>query len=87
MRDIPDTAGGLPAMLATVGRLNPDHDLERLLDIAYCAGLRLHEWLYPFDRVAKVIFSRALAAGFEPTGLLTPVKKAMLDGYTEHRDK
>ena len=76
-----------PSVLERISKLDPVHDLERLLDTCYCVGLRLHEWLYPFDKVAKIVFSRALAAGFEPSGLLTPIKKAMLNGFNEYRDK
>ena len=87
MKDDPDTAGGLPATLEQIGQLDPAHDLERLLNTCHYIGIRLHEWLNSFDKVARVAFSRALAAGFEPTGLLTQIKKAMLNGYAECRDK
>ena len=78
------TAGELDAVLATIDRLDPDHDLERLMDTCHVIGVRLHKWLHSFDKVSKVVFSKALAAGFEPAGLLTPIKKAMLNGFNEH---
>ena len=81
------TAGGLDAVLATIDRLNPDHDLERLMDTCHVIGNRLNEWLYSFDKTSRVVFSRAMIAGFETAGLMAQIKKSLLNGYTEYRDK
>lgn len=81
------TEGGLPATLEQISRLDPDHDIELLFDLAYCLGVRLNEWTYSFDKVVQAILDRALAAGFDSDGLRCHIELAMVDGFTKYRER
>ena len=81
------TERGFPSVLEQIGQLDPDHDIELLFDIAHCVGIRLNEWTYSFDKVEQAILDRAITAGFEPDGLRCHIELALIDGFTEYRDK
>jgi hypothetical protein len=74
------TEGGLPAVLSTISDLDPYFDLEVLLDIAYCVGVKLNTWMYDFDKVQRAILVRSLNAGFEEDGLNCHISIAMTEG-------